>query len=230
MIKVNLIPNSHRDAKARRARLRRWIAALSVYGAIVLIGLAASQASLAHNQGAVSAQLTRAADDIQQSETTIKSLKADLKDARVLWDANHAVGNQPNWSILLAALGRSIGEDVVLRGCDLTSGDEASAPVQPVFGAPPIAGAPPSANAPAAVPEKAAAPSAGGGHFTLKLAGFGTSQHAVSQFVLRLEQLGLFDRVRLVETRREPFLEADAIAFRVDATIGEAQEAAGKGP
>ena len=43
----------------------------------------------------------------------------------------------------------------------------------------------------------------------------GRSQSAVAQYVLRLETMGLFAKVNLVETRREPFLDGQAIAFRV---------------
>jgi hypothetical protein len=41
----------------------------------------------------------------------------------------------------------------------------------------------------------------------------------VSQFVLRLEQTGLFESVELVKTNREPFLATDAVAFKLDCQL-----------
>ena len=61
----------------------------------------------------------------------------------------------------------------------------------------------------------------------LRLAGVGRSQAAVSQFVLRLEQLGLFDRVTLLDTRREPFGADSAVGFRA-VCIMHVREGAGK--
>jgi hypothetical protein len=55
----------------------------------------------------------------------------------------------------------------------------------------------------------------------------GRSQAAVSQFVLRLEQLGLFDRVTLLDTRREPFGADSAVGFRA-VCIMHVREGAGK--
>jgi hypothetical protein len=60
--------------------------------------------------------------------------------------------------------------------------------------------------------------------YTLTLRGLGRTQSAVSQFVLRLEKLGPFDRVKLIDTRREPFLENEAFAFHVECDMGQAGE------
>lgn len=54
----------------------------------------------------------------------------------------------------------------------------------------------------------------------IEVTGLGRSQAAVSRFILRLErQEGLFSRVKLVDTRREPFRTESAFAFRITGTL-----------
>jgi hypothetical protein len=50
----------------------------------------------------------------------------------------------------------------------------------------------------------------------LLLTGFGKSQESVSRFVLRLEESGVFDAVRLISSCRQTFLQGDAVAFSVE--------------
>jgi hypothetical protein len=45
------------------------------------------------------------------------------------------------------------------------------------------------------------------------------SQLAVTKFVLRLEKVGLFSKVTLLDTSREPFRETEATSFRLECII-----------
>jgi hypothetical protein len=65
--------------------------------------------------------------------------------------------------------------------------------------------------------------------FTLELSGLGRSQASVSQFILRLEQLELFERVTILKTGREMFGEHESIGFRIEATIGAPASTASRG-
>ncbi len=58
----------------------------------------------------------------------------------------------------------------------------------------------------------------------LRISGYGRSQGVVSQFVLRMEQTGLFDSVSLVKTNREPFLTGEAVAFKLDCLLKSVAE------
>ena len=60
--------------------------------------------------------------------------------------------------------------------------------------------------------------------FLIRLVGYARSQAAVSQFVLRLEAAGLFDRVTVMRTAREPFLDDQAIAFHLQCLLGSDPE------
>jgi hypothetical protein len=57
--------------------------------------------------------------------------------------------------------------------------------------------------------------------FTVELRGLATTQPAVSQFVLRLQQIGLFDDVKLLRTGREPVFNTSAVSFEITCVIGE---------
>ena len=82
--------------------------------------------------------------------------------------------------------------------------------------------APPPAGVGAAAPNPAASRS--GPDVLLEVVGIGRSQLAVSQHVLRLEQTGLFSKVNLIDTGREPFLNTNAIGFRIQCVFGETQQ------
>ena len=52
--------------------------------------------------------------------------------------------------------------------------------------------------------------------YSLTLRGHGLTQEAVSQFVLRLEEMELFDVVRLISSKRQAFMKMQAVAFHVE--------------
>jgi hypothetical protein len=45
---------------------------------------------------------------------------------------------------------------------------------------------------------------------------------AANRFLLRLEQTGLFSKVSLLDTAREPFFDKNAIAFRLECALNPA--------
>src|SRR5580765_5744869 len=102
--------------------------------------------------------------------------------------------SQPDWSLLLAVLGKETGDQVFLRGCSLKR-DESG-------GAAAIA-----AHAP--------------GRIVLQLVGTAKTSAAVSQFSLRLEETHLFSKVALVNSSRESFQGSDAQGFQIDCFLDE---------
>jgi Tfp pilus assembly protein PilN len=115
----------------------------------------------------------------------ITRLRRELAEVESSRQTMLMVTQQPDWSILLAKLGTVLDEQTVLREVKL---------------------------APARTPTAAQQPEAS---YLLELRGLGKEQSAVSQFVSRLQQTGLFDDVRLVRTGREPFLNGAAVSFEV---------------
>lgn len=212
--RVNLIPQARREAKRQRRRLRRWGVVLTTYGlALALVSSMLHMFGQMDNR-ALASQLEGLAAGIEKSQGDQKTIRTELKRAKTIWQSNHAVGDQPDWSVLLALLARHVGDDVVLRSCTLA----------PSTGAEAVASNTQSGrksttlNTPA--PSRAST-SQDPDQFRLELTGLGRSQNAITQFVLHLEQIKLFDKVRLVETRREPFLSSDAVAFRIECSLEE---------
>ena len=219
---VNFIPRQRRDASARRARLRAWTIGASAYALVCVVAFAASGAIDVADDPTVATDLAQLPAQIDASQRALTTLRAQLADAQARLDAARAVAHQPDWSVLLGLLAQSLGDDIVLTTCRLEAeppSDRAAAPSPPPGGINRVA----SAGGPGAP----AAPVVGpGSHFTLELTGLGRTQASVSRFVLRLEQLGLFERVTIVKTGREMFGERESIGFRLEATLGAAAAAA----
>lgn len=210
---INLIPTSRLIAKRRRMRMRSWTTVVIGYAGALTLTFGVVHALAARDDRSLSTQLSALANETAKSEATAKSLRTELKQAQLQWESSHAVGRQPDWSMLLTILAHDIGADIVLRQLDL----------QPVAPQPAVSAPAPTLNpgAPSKPPQDVAEPD----QFVLRFNGYGQTQTAVSQFVLRLENIGLFSQVKLVETRREPFLDSEAIAFRIECFISASKEA-----
>jgi Tfp pilus assembly protein PilN len=205
MKSVNLIPAPRRDAKRRRRHRTTCTAACGAYAAV--LACAVGVARIVWGSAAVTEELdgriATAEKDIQRLERQTADARVELATARATVEANRTVAGQPDWSVLLALLAKTIGDDVVLRTVSLAPPPNvAAAPAPGTPGA--------SATAVNAMPD-----------VVLDIGGIGRSQLAVSQHVLRLEQTGLFSKVTLLDTGREPYLNGNAIAFRLQCTFGD---------
>ena len=127
---------------------------------------------------------------------TVAALGDRIGRDRARLASGRAVGEQPDWSLLLAMLSSALGDETVLRSVRLQ-----------------------------APPEAAPGGTTGAGSartlrpITLDLSGLGRTQQIVSEFVLRLEHTPLFKTVRLVDTRRELFLNDHAVVFRIECVL-----------
>ncbi len=221
MQSVNFIPARRIAAKQRRRRMNRWAVTVSVYAMLLIGAYACSYALWGGGHAAMADEERKTSLRIEQAKRAISTLQGELTAEEATLKANQALADQPDWSVLLVLVARSLGDEVVLNRCDLGPGQalETAAAGSPAPGSrpsvPPTAG-PPAAGPPSPVPREAAAP----GPFVLAVAGYGKTMTAVSQFVLALERLGLFDQVRLIKTNREPFLSTQAVAFQIECSLG----------
>ncbi len=198
MMQVNLIPMHRRVARRRRTAIHRWSFACACYAfalGVVWVGLAST---LNADRAAIESDLADADLELKTTKQELAEHRRDLRRVQAHLDANREVTGLPDWSLLLGLLAKQVGDDVVLSECNLL----------PVEQTVQVASPSPQKNAPAA-----------GATISLSVAGLARSQPAVSQFVLRLEELGLFTKVKLVDTRREPFLDGNAIAFQIDCAL-----------
>lgn len=195
---VNLIPAPKVLVAQRRRHTKQWIAACIAYvGMLCAVYVGCRIRWGGDNlQGGELAQISASITEHNRKIAAVKNASVALR-AKI--DANNAVGKQPDWSILLALLAKNLGDDVVLKHCELDLGTGASA----------------------------SAGGAGGDRrkkFVLKISGMGRTQTAVSTFILRLEKTGLFREVKRTKTSLESFMTGRAVAFELACTLGTARE------
>ena len=120
----NLIPSTRRANKARRVRLRRW-AAISIGYACLLGVLSLGVAEFFGADSLDPAVISKARGEISKSSATLVSLRTQAVGVRRQLDSIQEVSDQPDWSILLAAVAKRRGEEIILSGCELSRGGSA---------------------------------------------------------------------------------------------------------
>ena len=182
----NLMPPYRTLRRRVRTALRWWMLAGALYALLLAGTYAACWARFRNPNPDLAGQIQAASAAIAQSRKACDVQQRILTAGLIEQAANRSVGNQPDWSVLLTALSEELGDEIVFRGCRL------ECPLSP--------------NGAVASPQAA----------QIQLSGLGRSQTAVSKFVLRLEESGLLDKVKLVRTSRESLGDASAVAFVVD--------------
>lgn len=201
MIMANLLPVTRRIARRRNMRTRAWIGSICI-GSIVLTGALMTVAATWRDDRA---QLREMLEDSEGSNRAIKdrivSLDRELEHAWAGLYAAERIRDQPDWSILLAAVAARTGEQIVLARIGL----ERPAPTRPL----------------SRTPEGAAAAQPRPQPRDLVLSGTGVSAHQVSLFSVRLEELSLFSRVIIQQSARDQTGLEGAIAFTIRCTLIE---------
>ncbi len=211
---VNLIPKQRREAKARKVHLIRLISGLGVYGVILLGGYLLCLRYVASDGRSLDGRTTDVAAGLNSSNRQVLVLAGELAEANRKLQAVQAVGRQPDWGGLLKVLAENMGERTVLDFCRLRR-------VRPV--AQTAADSDPGRAASGSDDE--APKAATDAPLLLELTGWAEAQADVSAFLLRLEQTGLFDKVKLVRTSRRPFLDRTAVAFQLECVLGQSEGA-----
>lgn len=204
---VNLIPADRLAKKHHKARLHLWMLVCGAYFICLAALVLSGRFFWGGANDPVMGELKSAAERIEGYSSTIQELQKKLAKATAELEASKAISCQPDWSKLLVLLSGELGEEVVLNNCQivmLNKGRNVTNNLQELF----------SSSNPAALLAKR--------RYKLELNGYGRTQTAVSQFVLRLEStLGgrIFDSVRLVNSCREAFLNNEAVAFSIECRI-----------
>jgi hypothetical protein len=202
MKSVNLIPAKHLVARGRRLRARAWGVGLCVYAAALAAACVGAKIVWAGDGGRTASDLETARSATNKANTALAQASKRLADAQRTQKLIKFVRDQPDWSILLALIGKRLGDETVLREVRL----------EPVKSTP--TGSSGSSSA-------AASASTSTERFTLHLRGFGKTQSSVSAFVSAMEKVELFDHVKLLRTTREPFLNGMAVTFEIECSLGE---------
>jgi Tfp pilus assembly protein PilN len=203
MQRINLVPLARQHAAARRHRTRRWAWIVGGYFLLTLAGFGACVAAIGIDSDDTGASLEKTTRQIEELNRTIAQLHPQLADSQTKLLVARTVGDQPDWSELLSLVATTVDDQIALSGMKMDSG------------------AAPADVAPATRPSGAKHAPASGGQQNIIVAiqGFARSQPAVSQFVLRLERLGLFERVDLVSSGRQSVGDIDAHGFRIECEL-----------
>jgi len=207
---INLIPQPRRHAAAARTRVRRWTWGIASYAMVLLaayVGCAAAYSVESDDHSLALEKTTRQINDMNNSNA---ALKPQLDEAHVKLAVARAMGDQPDWSLLLAIISSTVDDEIVLTNTKLgaATGADAQPTTRPLGS------------------DKNLAPISAPSKMSLSLQGMGRSQAAVTQFVLRLERLGLFDRVDLAKSNRQTVGSTEANVFRIDCLVNRAGKSA----
>jgi HAMP domain-containing protein len=146
--------------------------------------------------------LEAAARQIEQDNRVLLEVRRQLAETMIALETTTAIHGQPDWGKLLTGLSVQVGDQIVLSRCHLTTLTADNKTI--------------TAESGGSLPALPLGAFLTGCRHTLVLNGFGKSQESVSRFVLRLEESGAFDLVRLVNSSRQTFLKGEAVAFAVE--------------
>ncbi len=127
-----------------------------------------------------------------QTPADIAALTGELAGLRTHLQSVREVSGRPDWTILLAALSQTLGDDVVLNAVDCTDGGS---------------GLGKSAISDAAFPT------------AFKLTGMGKTQNSVTRFVVAVENLQFFGQVQLVQTAPQSLGGRECVGFGIVCTL-----------
>ncbi len=199
---VNLIPAERGVRRHRKAHLYVWTTVCGTYILLLAIGSLTLRAFGSGEARSLSGRLGAVTEQVEQGNREMLRLRRELAEATTALETIRAIHDQPDWSKLFVGLSDQLGEDIVLSRCQLatlTRDDKAvTEGLRDRLVAKPLS---------VFLAEC---------RHKLVLHGFGETQESVSQFVLRLESIGAFDMVRLINSSRQSFRRGEAVAFSIE--------------
>jgi Tfp pilus assembly protein PilN len=192
--RVNLIPAGRQLTRRYRQRAKRWVLGCAAYAALLLVVGAAVRSISGGASSAIATELEQVRAAIEQTNHSMSQLQPRLARSRTTLAASRSVGTQPDWSVLMGLVAQLLGDDTVLVSCTIEPVEQSRA-----------ATVDPSARPP--------------DRYLLRISGLGQDHTAVSAFVLRLEQTQLFQSVKLIDTRKEPFRKTQAVGFHIECAL-----------
>ena len=207
---VNLVPSPRRFAAAARKRAHRWCWGVAIYAAVLLSAYIACSAAISVDGDDKTPMIEKATHQIEELNIAASTLRPQLDEAHTRLAVARTVGDQPDWSLLLAVVSSTVDDQIVLTTTKLEAAADSVPASKPPTRLP--SGAPADSNAMPPQPTM----------LRVTLQGMGRSPAAVTQFVLRLERLGLFERVDLARSARQNLGAIDANVFRIECLLQRA--------
>ena len=200
---INLVPVHRREARVRRIWRGRCIVICVAYSVLILALTTTAYALISRGNDIIPGRLAEAAEEENRVSTALAKTLETLEQKESQLRASRAIAGQPDWSELLALLAAKTQDQITLRGCSVSPRQVAA----------------PRMTAVKSAGVKPATPSFAG--ILVSVSGAGISQTEVSQYALRLESTGLFNRVTIIETARETLADLQLVTFRLECTLGE---------
>jgi hypothetical protein len=199
----NLMPIRQQRLLARGVRTRIWAMVLGLQ-TIALIAATAFVYCGVPVDKAAPAELQHAQEDNTRTISYQREQASALGRFRNSIEQDRRWMQQLDWSPMLAAISQALGNDGMLSDCKIAPDSDAASSI--THGA--------------SVASNPARPA----NYMLKLSGMARTQAAVSHIVVRLEDLGVFDRVELIQTNAQQSSGTDApgVTFQIACLIGGA--------
>lgn len=201
-VAVNLIPRAHLEQRRASTRVARWGVCCGVLACAVATAWIVTSSRVVDNREELAAQLASAKRTAEEKERLVADTRAAHSAAIRRLESARAVAGHPDWSVLLALLARARGDGLVLDRVEVR----------------PIARIDPQAQTGLGRTGVATAERVEAG-YQLDLRGVGESQSTVTQYLLSLERTGIFESVRLRETRPRTIGARGVVEFGLDGAI-----------
>lgn len=191
---INLLSRVSRKRRQVRSCFKLWTSVCAAAG-ICVLGTWITFSFIARGQASVDAlQLADAAKRAQDANDAVASLRADLAKATARYQLTESVVGRPDWSVLLATLAKSLQSNVSLREVRVDPGSHDGK----------------------AVDQSLLQTS----RARITLSARAKAQQDVSAYTLRLQNLGVFDKVQMLRSGRVNGDGSD-IEFQLECSIGE---------
>lgn len=210
MTVVNLIPVSRRLVRQRQQRIRWWVMLCALWCLMLSAVVTLAGWWWHEDPEPLVLQRQKIRQQIEDFLRTTQQLNQRTSRLVQRLEAAQQASQQIDWSVLLALIAHELGPEAALRQLRISQVPAEAASPAPVMGRPASVSQTASSSAGRSGTAARSSPL-----YRLEIGGLAQSQTVASQFVLRLQQTGLFEQVQLLRTAREPFGEGYAVAFQV---------------
>jgi hypothetical protein len=207
---VNLIPAPRRAAQRRRRKLRRCGILCAAYVGLLAAVQVFCYGAWGARAAPIASQMRQTSQRIRRVGDEIRQLKTNIRQDQLKLAANQAVGDQPDWSLLLYKVASVVDEKIVLRRFYLRPAlvpDAKGRTVQP--------------DVTRMSPEHASGQTGG---YDLELSGWAADQADVWNLAMQLERTGLFASVKVASSGKEVYMNRPATGFTLICRLGGGAE------
>ncbi len=216
---IDLTPARVRGRIASRRAARRWGAWLGGYAAVLGVVVTVSRLTLEDADAGLRARYDDATARRDQAENERAAVARQLEAVAQEAAFREVATRHPDWSVLLRALAEARGDDVRWTAVRLDA-EPRAARTTPTGTAAGASAAGDAARATAGTPHGSA-----GGNLDVRVEGVAKASGTVFELAKRLEALGVFDRVRIEDTKPsgEGGAGAGTVVFTIRATVGRVE-------